>query len=90
MEFLNLLEICQEDPESFFRDIHARWFARQGLKADWVDTLVKERNQARKSRDFARADQIRDELAVRGLRLLDTAEGTSWELSDQALEELVR
>ncbi len=39
---------------------------------------IQEREEARRSRDFARADGIRDELALRGVVLEDTKEGTRW------------
>ena len=37
--------------------------------------LVNERQEARKSKDFKRADEIRDELAERGITLKDTPQG---------------
>jgi cysteinyl-tRNA synthetase len=43
-----------------------------------IDALVAERDEARRSRNFARADEIRDELAERGIELLDGPEGTTW------------
>jgi len=43
-----------------------------------VETLIKERNQARANKDFARSDEIRDELATKGIVLEDTPEGTIW------------
>jgi cysteinyl-tRNA synthetase len=43
-----------------------------------IDALVEERNAARASRDFARADEIRDDLAARGILLEDTPHGTVW------------
>ena len=43
-----------------------------------IDALVRERDEARAARDFARADQIRDELAARGIKLEDTPGGTIW------------
>jgi cysteinyl-tRNA synthetase len=43
-----------------------------------VDTLIAERLAARKARDFARSDQIRDELKEKGVILEDTREGTRW------------
>ena len=40
--------------------------------------LIQERQEARDRRDFARADQIRDELAARGILLEDSSSGTIW------------
>jgi len=40
--------------------------------------LIDERQEARHRRDFARADQIRDELLHRGLVLEDTKDGVRW------------
>mgnify|MGYP000937552286 FL=1 len=40
-----------------------------------VEALVEERQQARKNKDFARADEIRDELKARGYTLKDTPQG---------------
>jgi cysteinyl-tRNA synthetase len=45
-----------------------------------IDQLVADRTQARKERDWARADQIRAELDARGVHVTDTPEGPSWQL----------
>ncbi len=49
----------------------------QLLDAD-IEKLIEERTAARKNKDFARADQIRDELAGLGILLKDTREGVTW------------
>jgi cysteinyl-tRNA synthetase len=46
----------------------------------WIESMIRERVEARQSRDFARADAIRDELADRGIVLEDSAEGTRWKI----------
>jgi cysteinyl-tRNA synthetase len=52
--------------------------ARQGLSDEAVDALVAERTQAKKQRNFARADQIRNELAEKGVVLEDSRDGVRW------------
>ena len=43
-----------------------------------IQALIDERQEARHRRDFARADEIRDELAERGIVLEDTKDGVRW------------
>ena len=43
-----------------------------------IETMIEERQQARKNRDFARADAIRDKLLAKGIVLEDTREGVKW------------
>ena len=47
------------------------------LDAD-IEKLIEERQTARKAKDFARADAIRDELLKKGIILKDTREGVQW------------
>ncbi|MGE0506831.1 MAG: DALR domain-containing protein [Solirubrobacterales bacterium] len=42
-----------------------------------AEALLREREQARAAKDFARADEIRDELAARGWEVRDSAEGAT-------------
>ncbi|QQS33622.1 MAG: cysteine--tRNA ligase [Acidobacteriota bacterium] len=49
----------------------------QLLDAD-IEALIEERQQARTNRDFSRSDEIRDELAARGIILEDTKDGVRW------------
>jgi cysteinyl-tRNA synthetase len=46
--------------------------------ADEVERLISERETARKARDFARSDQIRDELRQKGIALEDSKDGVRW------------
>ena len=43
-----------------------------------IDSLIAQRQQARKDRDFKRADEIRDILLEKGIVLEDTREGVRW------------
>jgi len=44
-----------------------------------VATLITERNEAKKVKDFAKADTLRTTLTDLGITIMDTAEGTVWE-----------
>jgi cysteinyl-tRNA synthetase len=66
------LGLLQQEP--------AAWFAR-GVGSDddaRIQSLVDERAAAKKARDFARADTIRDQLAGEGILLEDTPQGVRW------------
>lgn len=65
-----LLGILQSDPEV--------WFKGEGDDEQDIEALIAERIEAKKSKDFARADKIRDDLAAQGIELLDSPTGTTW------------
>jgi cysteinyl-tRNA synthetase len=48
------------------------------VPVDEIERLIGERRDARKARDFARADTIRRDLEARGIMLEDSAAGTRW------------
>ena len=50
----------------------------KGMLDDEIEKLISERQQARKDRNFARADEIRDLLTEKGIILEDTREGVRW------------
>jgi cysteinyl-tRNA synthetase len=58
------------------------FFLTEELLDDEIDQLIEERNQARKDRNFARSDEIRDLLKDKGITLEDTAQGTRWRRSE--------
>ncbi|HEY5850577.1 MAG TPA: cysteine--tRNA ligase [Lysobacter sp.] len=66
------LGLLQQDP--------AHWFARGASNDDdgRIQGLIDERIAAKKARDFARADAIRDQLAGEGILLEDTPQGVRW------------
>ncbi len=59
-------------------DVAPELLARQSLTDEAIDTLVAERTLAKKQRNFARADQIRNQLAEKGIILEDSKDGVRW------------
>jgi len=59
-------------------DVAPELLARQSLTDEAIDALVAERTLAKKQRNFSRADQIRNELAEKGIVLEDSKDGVRW------------
>jgi cysteinyl-tRNA synthetase len=70
----NLLGILQMDPE--------QWFQGQGdsdgISAEDIEALIEKRQQAKLDKDYALADQVREDLKAQGVMLEDSREGTKW------------
>ncbi|MEE9614624.1 MAG: cysteine--tRNA ligase [Thermodesulfobacteriota bacterium] len=61
-------------PGEYFGEIKGR----AGVDPAEIEKLIAERNAARASKNFKRADEIRDELKAKGVILEDTSKGTEW------------
>lgn len=66
-EIVELMDICGLTAER-----------RQEILDEEIESLIQERQDARKAKNFARADEIRDLLAEKGIILEDTREGVKW------------
>jgi cysteinyl-tRNA synthetase len=66
-----VLGVLQQSPRSYLQ-------GGDVLDGSRIQQLIDARAQAKKSRDFAAADRIRDELAAQGVVLKDSAAGTTW------------
>ncbi|MDE3187165.1 MAG: cysteine--tRNA ligase, partial [Acidobacteriota bacterium] len=66
------------EKEGRMADVAPELLARQGLSDEAIDALVAERTRAKKMRNFARADQIRNELAEKGVVIEDSKDGVRW------------
>jgi cysteinyl-tRNA synthetase len=74
-----MLGIGQRDPDDWFLERFG-----QADDVEEIERLVAERDEARHTRDFAKADRIRDVLTERGIVLEDSADGTRWRVAAAA------
>ncbi len=73
------LGLLQQDPAAWF----ARASAGRALDNAAIDALVQQRQAAKQSRDFTRADAIRKQLAEAGIEVEDTAAGPRWKVASK-------
>jgi cysteinyl-tRNA synthetase len=73
-EIGSILGMFLKSPSEYFRERNSK----ATVPADEIERLVKERDSARRNKDFKRADEIRTGLLKKGIVLEDTAKGTVW------------
>jgi len=76
-----VLGLLNQTPAEYANDQKQRMAGNQSV--DEIDQLVNERFQARKNKDWARADAIRDQLTAMGITLEDRADGSRWKYTEQ-------
>ena len=73
----HLVGLLHEDAETWFKQTESG----AAIDAAWVQGLLDARQAARAARDFARADQIRKELAEHNVVIEDSADGVRWKVA---------
>lgn len=75
---IELLEAFQEALATLLQVLGITIEREETLLDEEIDALMEERNEARKAKNFARADEIRDLLKEKDIILEDTAQGVRW------------
>ena len=79
-EIGKVLGIVEERPEAFLSRKKMRWLSKVGLSEAAVEALIRRRDESRREKKWAEADQIRSELRERGIALEDSPGGTLWKV----------
>ena len=77
-----VLGILRQTPESYFEHQKNQQLDKNQINADEIDALVKERTLARREKNWARADEIRDQLQEMNIVVEDRADGPVWKVKD--------
>ncbi|HEC00642.1 MAG TPA: cysteine--tRNA ligase, partial [Sphingomonadales bacterium] len=83
----NLFGVLEQSYDEWFRNTDLKLNVGIGISVEveviygtpHIKQLIKERAEAKKNKDFTRADEIRNDLAEQGIALLDGPDGTTWE-----------
>jgi cysteinyl-tRNA synthetase len=65
-------------PAEWLEGIKSAKAGQIDVSSEEIEQLISERSLARKNKDFKRGDEIRDMLLEKGIQLLDSAQGTTW------------
>ncbi len=68
-------------PRAALLALRGKAAARRGIDGAAVEAKLAERTEARRAKDFARSDAIRDELLTGGVAIMDSPEGTTWKVA---------
>jgi len=75
-----VLNLFGAEPSPFLMDLKRRVLIERGISIDALEAKIVERTNARAAKDWAKSDQIRDELLAQGVLLLDSPQGTEWDI----------
>ncbi len=76
-----VLGVFGREPAEFLAELRACRAGRKGIDLALVERRLAERQDARKNKDFAASDRIRDELAALGVEVKDTPQGQVWDVA---------
>ena len=76
-----VLGVLGREPAEFLAELRTCRAGRKGIDPAQVEARLEERLAARKNKDFAASDRIRDELAALGVEVKDTPQGQAWDVA---------
>ncbi|MCK9368975.1 cysteine--tRNA ligase [Candidatus Dojkabacteria bacterium] len=69
------------NPADVLNEIEDLYILNLGMKRDEISRLLEQRNEFRKNKEYEKADGVRNNLLKKGITVLDTPSGSTWELA---------
>jgi cysteinyl-tRNA synthetase len=82
-----VLGLFEDDPAQWLLRRRERAVKERGIDVAKVEQLIQARNDARKAKNFAEADRVREELKGLGVEIMDTPGGTVWKVAPATTSE---
>ncbi|MCB9060823.1 MAG: cysteine--tRNA ligase [Halobacteriovoraceae bacterium] len=78
MDYGNVLGLFQYTPAEILADIDEILIRQKNIDRVFVESLLRERTQAREEKNWTRSDEIRDQLNDLGIEIMDSPQGVTW------------
>ena len=78
----NVIGIFKENVSDLIYDLKNKYIAKLGLEVSEIEKKVENRAKAKLEKNYALADEIRDELDGKGIILNDSKSGTTWDIKE--------
>ena len=77
-EVYGVLGLFEQEPKEFTAKLKKKYLENLEVEEFYIEEQINKRAEAKKNRDFEQADKIRSELEEKGIILMDSKEGTTW------------
>jgi len=78
----SVLGLCDRKPSEFLDSVITKKLSKMGITREFIEAKIEERKEARKKKDFAKADAIRQELQSMNIEIMDGVGGTRWRIKE--------
>ena len=85
VKIYKVLGLLQQNPKTFLEQIKSKREKEINIDDEtkqYIEKMIEERKNAKAEKNYARADEIRNELASKGIELIDTKEGTTFKIKN--------
>ena len=79
-EVYGIIGLFKQNPEQFITEMKTKYINNLEIDENYIQSKIIERTEAKKNKNFDIADGIRADLDEKGIILMDTIDGTKWDV----------